>query len=52
MSSKSFETRLSAGHHILKSENHEEEIVIEDAIKLGGSKIKSAFVLTILLGYL
>ena len=41
---KVFETRLSAGHHILKSENHEEEIVIEDAIKLGGSKIKSAFV--------
>lgn len=41
---KVFETRLSAGHHILKSENHEEEIVIEDAIKLGGSKIKGAFV--------
>ncbi len=37
-------TRFSAGHHILKSEQHEEEIVIEDAIKLGGSRVKKAFV--------
>lgn len=36
--------KLSAGLHILKSDDHEEEIVIEDAIKLGGSKIKYAFV--------
>lgn len=37
-------TKLSAGLHILKSDGHEEEIMIEDAIKLGGSKIKNAFV--------
>lgn len=36
--------KLSAGHHILKFDDHEEEIVIEDAIKLGGSKVKNAFV--------
>lgn len=35
---------LSAGTHILKSDEHEETIIIEDAIKLGGSQIKSAFV--------
>ena len=38
------EIRLSAGLHILKSRDHEEKIIIEDAIKLGGSKVKSAFV--------
>ena len=37
-------TRLSAGHHILKSDDHEEDIIIEDAIKLGGSKVKKTFV--------
>ena len=37
-------TRLCAGKHILKSEDHVEEIYIEDAIKLGGSRIKNAFV--------
>lgn len=36
--------RLSAGRHLLMSDNHEEEIFIEDAIKLGGSKRKNAFV--------
>lgn len=36
--------KLSAGHHILKFDDHEEEIVIENAIKLGGSKVKNAFV--------
>jgi hypothetical protein len=37
-------THLSAGRHILKSDEHEEEILIEDAIKLGGSRVKNAFV--------
>ena len=37
-------THLSAGHHVLKSNDHREDIVIEDAIKLGGSQIKNAFV--------
>lgn len=41
---KVFETRLSAGLHVLQSAGHEEKIVIEDAIKLGGGKIKNAFV--------
>ena len=36
--------RLTAGRHILKTDDYEEEIIIEDAIKLGGSKIKNAFV--------
>ena len=35
---------LSAGLHILISDDHQEDIFIEDAIKLGGSKIKNAFV--------
>lgn len=35
-----FRTHLSAGKHILKSDDHEEEIIIEDAIKLGGSTVK------------
>ena len=35
---------LTAGHHILKTKDHEEEIIIEDAIKLGGGRIKNAFV--------
>ena len=37
-------TFLSAGKHILKSGDYEEEINIEDAIKLGGSDVKNAFV--------
>ena len=37
-------TFLSAGKHILKSGDYEEEINIEDAIKLGGSDVKKAFV--------
>jgi len=37
-------THLAAGLHILKTENHAEEITIEDAIKLGGSQIKKAFI--------
>lgn len=37
-------TRLCAGKHILKTDDHEEEIYIEDAIKLGGSNLKDAFV--------
>ena len=37
-------THLSAGHHILKSADHEEEILIENAIKLGGGRIKKAYV--------
>ena len=37
-------THFSAGRHILKSDDHEEEIFIEDAIKLGGSRVKNAFV--------
>ena len=36
--------RLSAGRHVLKSNENEEEIIIEDAIKLGGSQVKNAFV--------
>ncbi len=35
---------LTAGRHILKSEDHEEIVIIEDAIKLGGSHFKNAFV--------
>lgn len=35
---------LTAGKHILSSEDHDEEIIIEDAIKLGGGRIKNAFV--------
>lgn len=35
---------LSAGKHTLKSGEHEEEIIIEDAIKVGGSNVKNAFV--------
>ena len=35
---------LIAGHHLLKTKDHEEEITIEDAIKLGGGRIKKAFV--------
>ena len=38
------ETHLSAGRHILISDEHEEVIVIEDAIKLGGGRIKHAHV--------
>lgn len=37
-------THLSAGHHVLMSDDHREVIFIEDAIKLGGSQFKSAFV--------
>ncbi len=37
-------TRLTAGLHLLKSDNHEEEIFIEDAVKFGGSRIIKAFV--------
>lgn len=37
-------TRFCAGQHILVSNNQEEEFFIEDAIKLGGSHIKNAFV--------
>ncbi len=36
--------RLKAGRHILKSEDHVEEIFIEDAIKFGGSFFKDGFV--------
>ena len=35
---------LSAGHHIIKSADHKEDIFIENAIKIGGGKIKKAFV--------
>ena len=37
-------THLCAGKHILYIDGQEEEILIEDAIKLGGSIIKNAFV--------
>lgn len=36
--------RLSAGKHRLVSKNTELEITVEDAIKLGGSRIKKTFV--------
>ena len=36
--------RLSAGTHILESEDAKQTIIIEDAIKFGGSRIKDAFV--------
>ena len=38
------EIHLSAGRHVLKADKHEEVVIIEDAIKLGGSEIKKAFV--------
>ena len=38
------EIYLSAGRHVLKADKHEEVVIIEDAIKLGGSEIKKAFV--------
>lgn len=37
-------TRLSAGWHILQSGEYRELVFIEDAIKLGGSRVKRAFV--------
>lgn len=37
-------TRFCAGQHILVSDNQKEEIFIEDAIKIGGGRIKNAFV--------
>ena len=37
-------THLCAGKHILSVEGQEEEIIIEDAIKLGGSIVKNAFI--------
>ena len=37
-------THLCAGQHLLATENQEEEVFIEDAIKLGGGYIKNAFV--------
>lgn len=36
--------RLSSGEHILESGDTKSKIIIEDAIKLGGSTIKKAFV--------
>lgn len=42
--SKQTTIHLAAGKHILSSEDHDEEIIIEDAIKLGGGRIKNAFV--------
>ena len=36
--------RLSAGKHIFMSGDQEETVFIEDAIKLGGSSVKNAFV--------
>jgi hypothetical protein len=37
-------TRLCAGKHIFVSDCQEEEVFIEDAIKLGGGRIKDAFI--------
>ena len=37
-------TRLCAGRHVFACGNQEEEVYIEDAIKLGGGRIKGAFV--------
>ena len=42
--SNEYKTFLSAGHHVLRTVDHKEDITIEDAIKLGGSEIKKAFV--------
>lgn len=37
-------TRLCAGRHVFACGNQEEEVYIEDAIKLGGGRIKGAFI--------
>ena len=36
-------TRLCAGRHVFATDNQEEEALVEDAIKLGGGRIKNAF---------
>ena len=37
-------TRLCAGRHVFACGNQEDEVYIEDAIKLGGGRIKGAFI--------